>query len=468
MNLVTVLIIAGAAIAVLALAILVFAKQYKKVGPNEALVISGRKKTVTASDGSKTKIGYRIRLGGGTFVRPFLETVDVLPLEVIALTIRTPEVLTHGGVPILADATAQIKIESTEAAIRVAAEQFLGTGKDGVRDVAVAVLEGKMREVIGTMTVEEIYRGRSEFNKRVSASATDEFSRMGVVLLGFSLKEFSDSQGYMDALSKPIISAAKRDAAIAEAEGEKEAVIRSSQARKEAEVARLQAEALIAKAQWENESKKSESLTAVNQKKAQADFSYELERYRLSQAIKLEESKVLLVEKEQSIKIEELEIQRREKELEANVRKPSDARKYQIQAEAEAEAYRIQAEARGKAEAVKLEGQAEASRIQERGAAEADAMQRKAASMEKYNDAAILEMYMKVLPDVARAVAEPLAKVDKIVVISGGDKSLGTNKVTAQVAEVLAQVPDVVQALTGADLKKFLKDKLNPQEKPQK
>ena len=174
------------------------------------------------------------------------------------------------------------------------------------------------------------------------------------------------------------------------------------------------------------------------------------------------------MEKEQSIKIEELEIQRREKELESNVRKPSDARKYQIQAEAEAEEFRIQAEARGKAGAIKLEGQAEASRIQEKGAAEADAMLRKAASMEKYNDAAILEMYMKVLPEVARAVAEPLSKVDKIVVISGGDKGLGTSKITGQVAEVLAQVPDVVQALTGADVKKFLKDKLNPQEKPQK
>jgi flotillin len=468
MNLVTALIVAGAAVILVALAVLVFAKQYKKVGPNEALVISGRKKTITALDGAKTKVGYRIRLGGGTFVRPFLETVDTLPLEVISLIIRTPEVLTHGGVPILADATAQVKIESSEAAIRIAAEQFLGVGKDGIRDVTVAVLEGKMREVIGTMTVEEIYRGRSEFNKRVMDAAKGEFSRMGILLLSFSLKEFSDAQGYLDALSKPIISAAKRDAAIAEAEGEKEAVIKSSQARKEAEVARLQADALIAKAQWENESKKAESLTAVNQKKAQADYSYELERHRLSQAIKLEESKVRLVEKEQSIKIEELEIQRREKELEANVRKPSDARKYQIQAEAEAEEYRIQAEARGKAEAVKLEGQAEASRIQERGAAEADAMMRKAASMAKYNDAAILEMYMKVLPEVAKSVAEPLSKVDKIVVVSSGEKGLGTSKITAQVAEVLAQIPDVVQSLTGADLKKFLKDKMNPQEKPQK
>jgi len=467
MNLASILIVAGIVLVILALAVLLLAKQYKKVGPNEALIISGRKKHVTRPDGTKAKVGYRIRLGGGTFIRPFLETVDVLPLEVIPLSIGTPEVLTHGGVPIVADASAQVKVESTESSIRTAAEQFLGTGKDGIRDVAIAVLEGKMREVIGTMTVEDIYRGRTEFNRRVGESVRDEFARMGLVLLSFSLKDFSDTQGYIAALSKPIISAAKRDAAIAEAEGEKEAVIRSSQARKEAEVARLQSEAQIAKAQWENESKKAESLTFVNQKKAQADFSYELERNRLAQDIKREEAKIRQVEKTEAIKIEELEIQRRERELESNVLKPSDARKYQIKAEAEAEEFRIQAEARGKAEAMKLEGQAEAARIRDKGAAEAEAMLKKAQAMDKYGDAAVLEMYMKVLPDVVKGVAEPLSKVDKIVIVSG-DKSLGTTKVTGQVAEILAQVPEVVQSLTGGDLKKFIKDKLNPEPKPSK
>jgi len=389
-------------------------------------------------------------------------------MEVVPLSIRTPEVLTHGGVPILADATAQVKIDSAESAIVVAAEQFLGIGKDGIREVAVNVLEGRMREVIGTMTVEEIYRGRAEFNDRVAAAAKAALAKMGLILLAFALKEFSDSQGYIISLSKPLITAAKRDAAVAEAESEKEAVIKSSQARKEAEVARLQAEALIAKAQWENETKKSDSLTLVNQKKAQADFAYELERHRLNQEIKLQEAKVRQVEKEQAIKIEDLEIQRREKELQANVIKPSDARKYQIRAEAEAEEFRIQAEARGKAEAVKLEGQADASRIKDKGAAEAEAMLKKAQSMDKYGEAAMMEMYMKVLPDVVRGVSEPLGKVGNIVVV-GGDKSLGTTKVTGQVAEILAQVPDVVQALTGADLKKFLKDKLASSEaKPAK
>ncbi len=113
MTLLSILIIAGIVLVVLALLALLLAKQYKKVGPNEALIISGRKKTVTGPDGTKIKVGFRYRLGGGTFVRPFLETVDTLPMEVVPLSIRTPEVLTHGGVPILADATAQVKIDST-------------------------------------------------------------------------------------------------------------------------------------------------------------------------------------------------------------------------------------------------------------------------------------------------------------------------------------------------------------------
>ncbi len=452
-----------------AIILITLAKQYRKVGPNEVLIIAGgRKKTVVAPDGTKIKVGYRYRLGGGTLVLPFIETVSRLPLDVITLNIKTPEVLTNSGVPIMAEATAQIKIESSDPAIRLAAEQFLGLGKEGIRDVSLTVLEGHMREVIGTMTVEEIFRGRQVFSARVNEAVRPDFSRMGLVMLSYALKDIRDSQGYLESLSKPQVVAAKRDALIAEAETEKEATIKSSQARKEAEVARLAAEALIAKAQWENEAKKAESQVSVNQRKAQADFSYEIERYRLSQQIKKEEAKMRAIEKEEAIKIEELEIARREKELEASVVKPADARKYQIKAEAEAEEFRIQAEAKGKAEALRVEGDAEAELMKKKGLAEADSMLKKAQAWEKYNQAAVLEMYLKTLPDLAKAVSEPLSKVDKIVVVGGGDKSLGTSKITAQVAEVLSQMPDLVQSLTGVDLKKYLQKKLTPEVKKEK
>jgi len=460
MPLTTWLIIIGVIIIFLAIIGLLLATQYRKVGPNEALIIAGgRKRTITLADGTKKKVGYRYKLGGGTFVWPFIEKVYVLPLEVISLYIKTPEVLTHGGIPLLAEASAQVKVDSTDLAIRLAAEQFLGTGKEGIRDVAMNVLEGKMRGVIGAMTVEEIYRGRPEFSRRVAEAAREDFGKMGLVLLSFSLKDISDTQGYIDALSKPVIAAAKRDAAIAQAETEKEAVIKSSQARKEAEVARLQSDAQIAKAQWENEAKKAESQVHVNQKKAQADFSYELERNRVAQEIKKEEAKVKQIEKEESIRIEELEIKRKEKELEANVLRPSDARKYQIQAEAEAEEFRLRSEGKGKAEALRLEAQAKAEEARLRGLAEAEAMLKKAQAWERYNEAALLETFIRVLPELARAISEPLSKVDKIVVI-GGDKGLGTSKITGEITEILAQMPEVLKALTGADLSKFLKDKL--------
>lgn len=464
MDLVQMLILIGIIVVLIVLISLLMAKQYRKVGPNEALIISGgRKRKVTEPDGTKRKIGYRYRLGGGTFVLPFLETVDILPMEVITLSIKTPEVLTHGGVPIMAEATAQVKVDSTDHSIRLAAEQLLGLGKEGIRDVSQTVLEGKMREVMGAMIVEEIYRGRQEFSANVYKAAQADLSRMGLAMISFALKDISDTQGYLDALGKPQIAVAKRDASIAEAETEKEAMIKSSEARREGEIARLAAEAQIAKAEWENEAKKAESQVNVNQKKAQSDLSYELERHRLNQEIKREEAKVNLIQKEESIKIEDLEILRREKELDSTVIKPADARKYQMKAEAEAEEYRLQAEAKGKAEARKLEGLAEAEHTKATGIAEAEAMLKKAQAWEMYNQAAIFEMYLKALPELAKAVSEPLSKVDNIVIVST-DKSVGTSKLTAQVAEVLAQMPEVVKSLTGVDLKKYLKEKLSPEE----
>ncbi|HDJ22297.1 MAG TPA: flotillin [Candidatus Aminicenantes bacterium] len=465
MSLVSQLITVGLIVVVLALISFLLAKQYRKVGPNEVLIISGgRKRTVIEPDGTKRKIGYRYRVGGGTFVFPFIESVSTLPMEVIAMDIKTPEVHTHSGVPVMVTATAQVKIDSSDHSIRKAAEQFLGLGRDGIRDVSMTILEGKMRDVIGSMTVEDIYRNRHVFAQKVIELSTADFERMGLVILSFSLKDISDTQGYLDALGKPQIAAAKRDAAIAEAETEKEAIIKSSEARKEGEVARLEAEALIAKAQWENEAKKAESQTLVNQRKAQADYAYELERVRLSQEIKKEEAQVHLIEKEQAIKIEELEIARREKELEATVIKPANARKYQIIAEAEAEEKRAQAEARSKAELLKLEGEATAESIKQKGLAEAQSLLEKAKAWEKLNQAALLEMYIDKLPDLAKAVAEPLAKVDKIILV-GGEKGPGASRITAQVAEVLAQMPDVVKSLTGVDLKEYLKEKMSPEKK---
>ncbi|UCE20449.1 MAG: flotillin [Gemmatimonadota bacterium] len=457
MALTNLVVLIAAIIVVLILIILAFAKQYKKVGPNEVLIISGgRKRTIVEPDGTKLKIGYRMHIGGGTFVMPLIERAQILPLEVLTVTIKTPEVLTAQGVHIIAEAAAQVKVGSDEHAIRMAAEQFLATGTQGIKEVSFHILEGRMRATIGASTVEQIYKNREEFNNKVMEESSDDFARMGLTILSFALKDISDAQGYLESLGKPRIAQVRAEAAVAEAEANKEATIKAAHARKEGDIVKFQAEADIAAASRDYEIKRAEFQAAINQKKAQADLTYEIERHRMNQQLKKEEYRVRLIEKEEAIKVEERESLRKEQELEATVKKAADAKKYQIQTESEAESYKLEQEAKGRAVAKKLEGDAEA-----------EAMRKKAEAWAQYNQAAIYEMLVEKLPELARAVSEPLSKVDKIVIVGGGqDGSLGASKISGEVARVLAQLPPIIETLGGVDLKKLV-EKL-PELKTQK
>jgi len=458
MGLTTLIILCGAIALFIVLIVLALAKQYKSVGPNEVLIISGgRKRTVEEPDGTKRQIGYRMHIGGGTFVMPLIERAEVLPLEVLGVSIKTPEVLTAQGVHIIAEAAAQVKVGSDERAISMAAEQFLSTGPQGIRDVSYQILEGCMRAAIGSSTVEQIYQKRDEFNDSVLKAASDDFERMGLTVLSFTLKDISDTQGYLESLGKPRIAQVKAEAAVAEAEADKEAAIKAAHARKEGDVVKFQAETDVAAASRDYEIKRAEFQTAINQKKAQADLTYEIERHRMHQQMKKEEYRVRLIEKEEAIKIEDREGLRKEKELEATVRKTADAKKYQIQAEAEAESYKLEQEAKGRAVAKKLEGTTKAELIRAYGEAEAESMRKKADSWAEYNQAAVYQMLIEKLPELARAVSEPLSKVDKIVMIGGGqDGSLGASKISGEVAKVLAQLPTIIETLGGVELKKLV------------
>ncbi|MBD3289343.1 flotillin [candidate division KSB1 bacterium] len=449
-------------IAVVVVAIVLFfialSKQYHKAGPNEALIISGgRTRKIEDPDGTVKKIGYRISIGGGTFVKPFVERVEILPLNVITLSLKTPEVLTAQGVQVIAEALAQVKISSEEHAIRRAAEQFLGKDADAVRDVADGVLEGVMRAVLGTMTVEEIYQNREKFAGKVKQAVSSDFEKMGLELLSFALRDINDTKGYLAALGQPRIAQVKKDASIAQAEADKEASIKAAQARKDGDIAKLKAETEISKANRDFETNRASFQVSINQAKAQADLAYDLEKQKMNQQIRKEESQVKLIEKENAIKIEEMEIVRREKELDSSVRKEADAKKYQSQAEADAESYRLAAEAKGRAESRKLKAATEAESIRSRGEAEAEAMRMKADAWKDYNEAAIYKMVIDALPELARAISEPLTKVDKIVMIDGGGEgNPGISRLTNQVAQVLAQMPTVVESLSGVDMKKLL------------
>lgn len=445
MDTVSLLILIGVIVVVVAFILILLAKQYRKVGPNEVLIISGgRKRTVTDPDGTVRKIGYRMHIGGGTLIIPFLESAQVLPLGVHSLDLICTEAITSRGIQVNAQGQAQIKIGGDEYSIRMAAEQFLGKGDQGIRDIAGKILEGHTRAALGTMTVEEIFQQREAFDDKVKKTASDDFSRMGLKVLSFSLKDLSDTSGYIEALGKPKIAEARGEAAVAEAEAERDATVRAAGARKEADIAKFKAEMEIAGANRDYELKRAEYQGLVNQKKASADLAYELERQKMNQQLKREEYQVRLVEKEQAIKLEEKEILRKEKELESTVKKQADARKYQMRTDAEGQAFKTEAEARARAEASRLEGDAEA-----------ETMKKKAESYADYNQAAVYEMLISIMPELARAVSEPLSKVDKIVMVDSGSGS-GASRVTKQVADVLAQLPTVIESLSGVDLKKLL------------
>jgi len=443
----TSLIIIVVVIALAALGTLLISKQYKKVGPNEVLIISGgRKRSITLPDGTKKEVGYRIHIGGGTLVLPFVESYQILPLESISLEFEVPDIISGNGVKCIVSVTAQVKVDGTEPAVHLAAEQFLGKTTGDIREVAVKIIEGHLRAIIGTMPLEALNKDRKNFAAAMFTETTNEFGHMGLKMIAFNLKDIKDPQGYLEALGKPQIAEAKRKAEVAEAETSRDTIIKSASAKKEGDIAKLIAETEVSRATRDFETQQALYQADINRQRALADFSYDLEKQKINQQIIEEEYKVKIIEKEQSIQVENREVARREKELEATVKKPAAAEKY-----------RLEMEAQGMAEAKRLQGLVEAEIVKSLGKAEAEAMEEKAESWSQYNQAAILEMFFKTLPELAREVAQPLSKVDKIVMVNSGSEG-GAAKLTGEVANVMAQLPTVVETLSGVNLKNLIEN----------
>ena len=459
----------GGAFVVVFLLFVVLIKRYMKVGPNEAMIISG----------AFTKGVPKVVTGGGAFVWPGIQKAELISLEVITIDVRTPEVYTEKGVPIIVDGIAQIKVHSTDQSIRTASEQFLGRGRNEIMNVAKQTLEGHLRAILGQMEVEDIYKNRDMFAQKVQETSATDFVKMGLEIVSFTLRDIKDNEGYLDALGKPRLAQVKRDAVIAQAEADRDAVIKSAAAKQMGETKRFEQETLIAEANRDYNVKLAEYQQTVNEKKAKADLAYDLSKYEKAQDVKKEQIQIEVVEKEQRVTVQEKEILRKTKELDATVNKPADARRYAIQVQAEAERYKIEAEAQGRAEANKVKGFAEAEVIkatgnadaeaikarglakaeiiQAQGEAEAIAMAKKAESWKQYNQAAITQMFVDVLPELAKSIAEPLKSMEKITVVSTGGDGAGMSKVTSDITNIMAQLPPVVEALSGVNLQEMVK-----------
>jgi len=427
--------------------LVVAAARYTKVGPNEVLIVAGRRRTVTDPEGRTRTLGYRMVWGGGTVVWPIVEQARRLSLELMSLEVRTPEVYTVHGVPVAVDGVAHVKVKGEEGAIARAAEHFLSRPQEEVMRTALQVVEGHMRSVMGTISIEELYTKRREFAEKVKSLASQDLERMGLEIVSLTVRNIADPRGYLEALGRPRTAQVKRDAIIGEA-----------QADEEAKTFRYQADMKIEEARRDYELKRAEVEAAIAQRRAEADLAYDLQRYKTAQLVKREEVQLDILEKELRTELEEKEILRKEKELLASVIKPAEAERQRIQELAEAERYRRQTEAQGEAARVRAVGMAEAEIIRQKGQAEAETMERKAEAWARYNQAAVTEMLVNILPRLAEAVAQPLSRTERIVIVSGGaDGAAGASRITRDVAEVIAQLPPIIEALTGVRLEELVR-----------
>lgn len=454
---------------VLIVLVVVYASRYKKVGPNQVLVISGRRRTVTDPiTGEKTERTYRIVKGGGSFIVPVLERVDELLMEIMTIDVVTPKVYTLQGVPVTVDGVAQIKIRGDDTSIFTAAEQFLSKSTDEIRNVALQTLEGHLRAILGTMTVEEIYKDRDRFAQNVQEVSAGDLANMGLAIVSFTIKDIRDDEGYLDALGQARTAEVKRDAAIGQALAARDATVKSAEARQEGETAKYQAETKIAEAEKNYAVQKAAYDTEVNRRKAEAELAYLLQQNITNQEVRAEEIQIEVIDKQKRIEVQEQEVKRRERELEATVRKPAEAEQFRIETLANAKRTQLETEAAGQASAVRSVGEAEADAsrakglaeaevIQAQGTSEAEAMMRKADAWQNYNQAAIVQQLVDSLPEVASAISAPLAKTEKIVIVGGGDGGAGASKVTGDVTSIMAQLPETLEALTGIDLVETIK-----------
>merc|ERR1719309_1189808 len=353
---------------------------------------------------------------------------------------------TKQGVPLTVTGVAQVKIMKDEALLTIAAEQFLGKREDEIVDTILQTLEGHLRAILGTLTVEEVYKDRDQFASLVREVASPDVGRIGIEILSFTIKDVYDNVDYLASLGKTQTAAVKRDAEIGVAQANRDAGIREAECEKAAMDIKYSTDTKIEDNSRGFKLQKANFDMEVNTAKAEAQLAFELQAAKIQQRIRNEEIQIQVVERRKQIEIEEQEIKRKEKELIATVKLPAEAEGYKVQTVAEGNRTRTVEAARADGEKIRLIGAAEARATEAVGRAEAERMRMKASAYKQYGDAAILALVLEALPQIAAEVSAPLAKTDQIVLVGGG------NNTTNEVNKLMATLPPSIQALTGVDL----------------
>jgi flotillin len=449
-------VVAGGIIAATLMLLGFIAQMYRKVGPNEAFIVYGAG-------------GTRVIKGGGTVIFPMIHSYKTLPLELMSFDVAPKQDLyTKQGVAVTVEAVAQIKVKSDHESILTAAEQFLSKTPPQREGLIRLVMEGHLRGIIGQLTVEEIVKQPEMVADRMRATCADDMDKMGLEVVSFTIKEVKDGNDYITNMGRPDIARVKMMADIATAEAERDTAIKRAEALRESAIKKAEADqqrvlaetlslAAQAAAQNDLEVKRALLTESTKRQQAQADKAYEIQTQIMQQQVVVESVKIQQMEKQEQIKVQEAEILRHEKELIATVLKSAEIERARIETLADAERHRMIVEAEGRASAVRAEGEAEAEIIFKKGDAEARAMNVKAEAYLEWNQAAVVDKLITQMPEMVRAMAAPLANVDRITIISTGDgDSAGAHKITGDLAAIAAQVPALFESLSGMKMSELL------------
>lgn len=467
---------------IIVLIVLLLAVSYVKAPPDMAFIISGVKK--------KSKIV----IGKASIRIPFFERLDRLNLRLIPIDVKTSNAVpTADYININVDATVNVKISNDPERLRLAAENFLNKNTEYIAGVAREVLEGNVREIVGKMKLEEMVSDRQKFATLVKENAEPDLAAMGLDIISFNVQNFVDGNEVIENLGIDNIVRIKKSAAIARAESERDIKVAQAAADKESNDAAVAAQTEIAKKQNELAIKRSELQMEADTKKAMADAAYEIQKEEQRKTIEISTANADIARQEREIELKQKQVAVKEQALEAEVKKQAEADKYAAQQKADAALYQRQKEAEAKqfeakreaearmaeaeadkyskvqeaegikafgeaeAAAIQAKGAAEAAAIQARGLAEAEAMEKKAEAYAKYNKAAVAEMMIKVLPDIAGKIAEPLSQIDKITIIGGEGGSNGVDQVAGNVPVVMTKLFESMKEATGIDLTEIIK-----------
>ncbi len=459
------------AVVVIAAIVVFLAVGYVKAPPDMAFIVSGIKK--------KSKVV----IGKATIRIPFFERLDKLNLRLIPIDVKTSNAVpTADYININVDATVNVKISNEPEKLRLAAENFLNKNTEYIASVAREVLEGNVREIVGKMKLEEMVSDRQKFANLVKENAEPDLAAMGLDIISFNVQNFVDGNEVIENLGIDNIVKIKKAAAIARAESERDIKVAQAAADKESNDAAVAAQTEIAKKQNELAIKRSELQQEADTKKAMADAAYEIQKEEQRKTIEITTANADIAKQEREIELKQKEVAVKEQALEAEVKKQAEADRYAAQQKADAALYERQKEAEAKqfeaqrqaearkaqaeaeryareqeAEGIRAVGEAEAAAIQAKGIAEAEAMEKKAEAYAKYNKAAVAEMMIKVLPDVAAKIAEPLGQIDKITIIGGDGGSNGVEQVAGNVPAVMAKLFESMKEATGIDLADIVK-----------